>query len=195
MADFDRDVRLQLLIERWRNAFPKASGTWIDGLLDQLARAAQSQFPGFRWSAMPAVDDGHLHAPVVTRARRVPSLGAMQFDVYFYPFNLLDATPVESRMVRRSDMFSKVIAAGGESEVRVLQLAGELRARGYSRIPFVNPDDRFVYIAHLSMLDQFLVEQLATDKAADVGRLTLADLFSRQPKRARYVHRHRGFCG
>ena len=85
-------------------------------------------------------------------------------------------------MVRRSDMFSKVIAAGGESEVRVLQLAGELRARGYSRIPFVNPDDRFVYIAHLSMLDQFLVEQLATDKAADVGWLTLADLFSRQPK-------------
>jgi hypothetical protein len=181
LTAFDPAVKLQTLIERWRSAFPKASAIWIDGLLDQIARSAQSQFPGFRWSAMPAVDDGHLHAPVVTRARRIPALAAMQFDVYFYPFNLLDATPVESRMVRRSDMFSRIIGPGGESEVRVLQLAGELRAHGYSRIPFVTPDDRFVYIAHLSMLDQFLVEQL-TPNAAEVGGLTLADLFSRQPK-------------
>ncbi len=85
-------------------------------------------------------------------------------------------------MVRRSDMFCKVIAPGGESGIRVLELAGELRARGHSRIPFVAPDDRFVYIAHRSMLDQFLVEQMMSDPTAQVGQLTLEDLFARQPR-------------
>jgi hypothetical protein len=175
-------MKLQSLIDYWRNAYPKASIGWIDGLTDQIARSAQSKFPGFRWSAMPAVDDGQLHAPVVTRARRVPSLNAMQFDVYFYPFNLLDATPVQSRMVRRADMFSKMIEPGGEKGVTVLQLARELRAHGHSRVPFLSRDDHFVYIAHRSMLDQFLVEQLAPEAAEQIAQLTLADLFERQPR-------------
>ena len=47
-------------------------------------------------------------------------------------------------------------------------------------MPFVTADDRFVYIVHRSMLDRYLVEQMDSD--ADIGTLTLADLYQAQPE-------------
>ena len=180
LAAFEPNLKLEALIDRWRNVYPKGSVAWMESLLEQIGHASQAKFPSFRWAAMQAVDNGQRHAPVVTRTRRLPWLKAMQFDVYFYLFSLLDATPVDSRMLRRNDMFCKTMAAGGEAGVRVRDLTRELKARGYNRVPFVTADDRFVYIVHRSMLDRYLVEQMDSD--ADIGTLTLADLYQAQPE-------------
>ena len=180
LAAFEPNLKLEALIDRWRNVYPKGSVAWMESLLEQIGHASQAKFPSFRWAAMQAVDNGQRHAPVVTRTRRLPWLKAMQFDVYLYLFSLLDATPVDSRMLRRNDMFCKTMAAGGEAGVRVRDLTRELKARGYNRVPFVTADDRFVYIVHRSMLDRYLVEQMDSD--ADIGTLTLADLYQAQPE-------------
>ena len=182
LTSFEPQMKLHALIEQWLATYPKASPGWIPGLLDQVGRSAQSQFPGFRWLAMRAIDDGALHAPVVARARRVTSLAAMQFDVYFYPFNLLDATPVESRMIKRTEMFTRTITPGTENTVGVLALVNELRDVGHNRVPFLAPDDHFIYIAHRSVLDSALMEQLTPGTAAQIAHLTLADLFTRRPE-------------
>jgi len=181
-AGLDNQVTLQQLYDTWRGAYPKSSDAWIDALADQLGRAAQWQFPTLKWAAMPAVGDGRLHAAVVTRVRKIPTLGSLQFDVYFYPFNLLDATPVQSRMVPRGDMLCRVVTAGKEREVIVMDLLRELEAHRYSRVPFVDPDNRLVYIAHRSMLDQFVSKRARTGNISDLGQLTMADLFAEQPE-------------
>jgi len=182
VASFDGRVTLNNLFNTWRSAYPKVSGAWSDALADQLGRAAQWQFPALKWTAMPAVTDGHLVAPVVTRVRKIPSLGSLQFDVYFYPFNLMDATPVRGRMVRREDMLCKVLTPDGETAVNVTALLKELDEQRFNRVPFVDPSDRLVYIAHRSMLDQFVSRRVRTGNVSDLGELTLADVFAEQPE-------------
>lgn len=182
MAEFDKSETLQTLIGIWRAAYQKRSDDWVDSLVEQVGKAAQRQLPALRLSPMPAVEDGQLYAPVLARARRLPSISALQFDVYFCPFNLLDATPVTSRMVRRGKVFCKVLEPDGEARVSILDLLQELNHHHYNRIPFVSPEDRLAYIAHKSMLDQFVVQQVSKGSVSNLQQLTLADLFSDQPR-------------
>ena len=182
VAAFEGRVTLETLVNTWRSAYPKRSDAWIDSLVDQLGRAAQWQFPALRWAALPAVNDGHLVAPVVTRVRKIPALGNLQFDVYFYPFNLMDATPVRGRMVPRADMLCKVLTPGGEEAVNVVALLKELDEQRFNRIPFVDTSDRLIYIAHRSMLDQFVSRRVRSGNVSDLGALTLAQMFTEQPE-------------
>jgi hypothetical protein len=182
MAEIAEHVTLQRLYDTWRAANPKATHVWIDSLIDQIVRAAQWQFPILRWSAMKGGPEGRLYTPVLTRARRVPVLGVLQFDVYFYPFNLLDATLVENRMIPRPEMFCRHMEADSEGQVRIMDLLTELDERKHSRVPFVGTDDRLVYIAHRSMLEQFIARQARTPQRANLEQLTLADLFAAQPE-------------
>ncbi len=182
MAAFEPNLRLDTLHAAWRAACPSASDAWLDCLSDQVGRAAQWQFPVLRWTPMTAVGDRGLYAPVVTRVRKVPSLFSMQFDVYFYPFNLLEATPVSARMVRRPDMFCKVIETGGEANIKILELLRELDERRFARVPFVDAEDKLLYIAHRSMLDQFVARQVSGGKIDRLTELTLADVLHEQPE-------------
>jgi hypothetical protein len=88
------------------------------------------------------------------------------------------ATPVESRMVQRAQMLCRILTPGDEARVNVVDLLRELESRGYSRLPFVDPEDRFVYIAHRSMLDQFVARQVLKGNSANVPQLTLDDMFA-----------------
>jgi hypothetical protein len=176
------DMRLQGLYDTWRAAHPDSPDAWIDSLTDQIGRAAQWQFPVIKWSGMPAVGDRRVTVPVLARVRKIPSLASHQFDVFFFPFNLLDATPVQSPMRHRADMYCRVIQAGGENEVVVLELIEELESHRYTRMPFVDPDGRLVYIAHRSILDQFIARQVRKRQAADLATLTLADMFTAEPQ-------------
>jgi len=182
MAEFEENTTLQKVVDTWRTAHPKRSGSWIDALIDQIERAAQWQFPALRWTAMPTVSDSRLYAPVLTRVRKIPALASYKFDVYFYPFNLLDATPIQSRMVRHDDMLCRVLSLAGEVDVSLMDLLRELDGHQYSRIPFVDSDRRLVYIAHRSMLDQFVSSRARTGKISDLDKLTMADVFAEKPE-------------
>jgi CBS domain-containing protein len=193
-AELDNGVTLQHLYDTWKAAYPRRSDSWIDALAEQVGRAAQWQFPTLKWAAMPGVGDGHPHAPVVTRVRKIAE-GSLQFDVYFYPFNLLDATPAQSRMVRRADMLCRVVTPGDEREVSVMDLLRELDANGYTRMPFVDSDDRLIYIAHRSMIDQFVSKRARAGNVSDLGHLSMADMFVEQPELRVMFSRTAAFVG
>jgi hypothetical protein len=181
MAAFEPKLRLETLHATWRAACPNASDAWLDSLSDQVGRAAQEQLPVLKWTPMSAVGDRGLHAPVLTRVRKVPSLSCMQFDVYFYPFNVLEATPASTRMVRRPDMFCKMIGPNAETDIKILELLRELDERRFGRVPFVDGEDRLLYIAHRSLIDQFLARQLSSGNINRLNELTLADVLRECP--------------
>jgi len=180
VASLDRYVALRSLFDAWRMQYPKRSDAWMDALADQIAQAAQRQLPVLRWTAMSSVRDGRPHAPVLTRVREVLSLNSLQFDVQFYPFNLMSATPAQNRMVRREDMLCKVLKDAGGSTVGVLELLDELDDRHYSRLPFLDETGRLVYIVHRSVLDQFVSRRARSRQLLDNG-VSLADVFIEQP--------------
>jgi hypothetical protein len=182
MAAFEPNLRLETLHATWRAACPNASDAWLDSLSDQVGRAAQWQFPVLKWTPMSAVGDRGLHAPVLTRVRKVPSISCVQFDVYFCPFNLLEATPVSTRMVKRPDMFCKVIESNGEAGIKIVELLRELDEQRFSRVPFVDAENKLLYIAHRSMFDQFLARQVSRGRISGLDELTLADVLREQPE-------------
>jgi hypothetical protein len=181
LAAFDSGLKFGALCDTWRAACPKASDAWIDNLVDQVGSAAQGQFPTLRWTVFQKVGETKMYAPVLTRVRKVPSISCMQFDVYFYPFRLLEATPGTSRMVRRADMFCRVLEPDRECDVNVFDLLDELDHRRLSRIPFVDRGDRFVYIVHRSMLDRFVARKVSNRNGNGFNHLTLADVLAEQP--------------
>jgi hypothetical protein len=182
MADFEPGLTLDRLFEIWRAAHPNDSDAWLDGLADQIGRAAQWQSPTLKWIAMPASGE-RLYAPVVTRVRKVPSTGVLEFDVYWYPFNVLEATPVTARMVPRQEMFFRLIEVeGGEQQVRIVDLLRELEEKRFRRVPFLTSDDRLKYMAHRSMLDQFITRQISKGNLSGLADLTLADVLREQPE-------------
>jgi hypothetical protein len=181
MAGFRNELTLDELFRVWRAVHSEASEAWVESLTDQIARAAQWQFPILKWAAMRG-SDARLYAPVVTRVRSIPSSGVMQFDVYFYPFNVLEATPVTSRMVPRGEMFCKLLEKGKEDGIKILELVRELDERRFNRVPFVSHEDRLVYIVHRSMLDQFIARHITKELVTELKDLTLADLLNQQPE-------------
>lgn len=60
---------------------------WLKGLVAQVTRAAQWNFPSVRWGLLRSANenDGTWYSPVLTHVRRFPSQ-AMQFDIHFQRF-------------------------------------------------------------------------------------------------------------
>jgi len=174
-------LTLHELIARWQNALPSASSAWVDALLEQLVKCAQWAFPTLRWTSMPAVSDSSgPHAPVVARVKRLPS-GAIEFGVYFVPFTLMMATPVSNRMVKRSALYFQRLAPGAENQIKILALLRELDDHGVNRIPFLDDEDKALYLCHRSLLDQFMARRLTSGSLAGLETVTLADVFAVQP--------------
>ena len=63
------------------------SPDWLMGLADQVARAAQWNYPRVRWGLMRSANenDSTCYSPVLTHVRRFPSK-EMQFDIHFQRF-------------------------------------------------------------------------------------------------------------
>jgi hypothetical protein len=181
LANFQEGLTLGALISHWKNSRPGAPAAWIDELADQIVKCARYEFPTLLWRPMhPVPENSGTHTPVVSRVRCLPS-GAMQLNIYFYPFTLLTATPVSTRMVKRSDMFCKYLTPGEENKVKVLDLLRELDAAGINRIPFLDNVGRALYLTHRSLLDRFISGRLAKAAITGLEEATLANMFEEQP--------------
>lgn len=181
LTRFENGTTLKRLSDIWQTAFPRRVPQWAHSLADQIAKAAQWHFPVLRWAAMEAVGHEDLRAPVVTRVRRLPP-SKYQFDVYFYPFNLLDATPVSSRMIKPEDMLRTKIEAGGESAIKVTAILDRLDELRLKRMPFFDSDGRLMYIGHRSALDGFLSRHVRRGSPIAWSELTLAEAFTAEPE-------------
>jgi hypothetical protein len=89
-------VSLQRVYDLWRESHLDDSSEWVNSLTKQLHDAASRKPSRLQWSAMPVMGGDRI--PIVTRVRKIPSQGSLQFDVYFYPFDLLDAAVDQSRI-------------------------------------------------------------------------------------------------
>lgn len=174
-------LNLDGLINRWQNARAAASPAWVDALLEQLVKGAQWAWPSLRWTPMqPAPRNREPHAPVVAWVKRLPSR-AIEFEVFFFPFTLMTATPVSSPMVKRSALYFQRLNPGAENQIKILDLLRELDVHGINRIPFLNDEGKALYLCHRSLLDQFMARRLTSGSLAGLEDLTLADVFAEQP--------------
>lgn len=86
---FDRGMKFEALVGAWKDKEPgpDANSKWVSSLCRQITEGARWRFPPTVWELMQGDGDDTWRAPVLTRVRRVPNLH-MQFDIYFYKFEV-----------------------------------------------------------------------------------------------------------
>lgn len=88
MPSVPSSMSLQQLIDTWRERYPDSQSKWVEALSGQITDGALWKFPRVTWELMQGLNDESWYAPVLNHVRKIPTRQCMQFDVYFYKFNV-----------------------------------------------------------------------------------------------------------
>jgi hypothetical protein len=88
VPSFPSDMSFKQLADSWRENYPDSQSKWIEALSGQMMDGAMWRFPKPAWNLMQGLNDDCWYAPVLNRVRKIPVQQAMQFDVYFYKFDV-----------------------------------------------------------------------------------------------------------
>jgi hypothetical protein len=88
VLSFPTDMTFKKLTDSWTERFPHSQSRWIQALCSQVQAAAMWNFPTTSWDVMQGFNDNVWRAPVLTRVRKIPSRRCVQFDIYFFKFDL-----------------------------------------------------------------------------------------------------------
>jgi hypothetical protein len=88
VPSFTSDMSFKHLADSWRENYPDSQSKWIEALSGQIMDGAMWRFPKPAWKLMQGLNDDCWYAPVLNRVRKIPVQQLMQFDVYFYKFDV-----------------------------------------------------------------------------------------------------------
>lgn len=87
VPSFERGTSLKDLVAMWREACPNSQSQWVEALCSQILAGVRWKFPAPVWKLLQS-PSGVWCAPILNRVRKMPSQQCMQFDIYFYKFNI-----------------------------------------------------------------------------------------------------------
>jgi hypothetical protein len=178
-AVFPAKAKFESLLRYWKNAYPSGDTTWFDSCCEQIMTGAMRGFPVIRWTPLREVGGEASYTAVLSRIRRVPFAGSIQFEIYFYNLSDPRAVPVTSRMIPLNDFFYKNLGQIDPQSLKLRDLVQEVELRGLNRIPILGGEFRPMYVVHRSMIDKFIVKQvLSASGNSSPNDLTLADLLA-----------------
>ena len=177
LAGLPDKYKFKELLRVWTDKFPTEDATWFDSCCEQIMVGARREFPVIRWTHMREVGGDSDFTPVLSRVKRVPFGGSVQFDLYFYNLSDPRAVPVASKMIPKGEFFYKKLDQVRPEALKLTDIVKELNQQGLNRIPFFNAEDNPLYIVHRSMIDKFLVQKMLSGND-NLKDMTLADLLA-----------------
>jgi hypothetical protein len=170
-------VKFRQLLDYWTDKYPAGDQRWFDSCCEQIMVCVRRGLPVICRVPMRELAGDSSYTPTVTRVKRLPSSGTVQFDLYF--FNLSDprAISVTSRMIPVADLFYK--RESDMDTLRLMELIQELEMTGRNRVPILASNGGPLFVVHRSMIEQFIVPKLL--RKEEVGTLTLKHLLD-EPK-------------
>jgi hypothetical protein len=180
-AGFPSRMKFETVLTIWKDRYPDADATWFDSCCEQVMAGARRGFPVIRWTPIREIGGDSDFTPVLSRIRRVPFGGSVQFDIYFYNLSDPRAMPVTSRMIPAGDFFYKNLSEVDPQSLKLKDLVEELDLQRLNRIPILNGQGHPLYIVHRSMIDKFIVKRVLSSMGdKNPNDLTLADLLADQ---------------
>jgi hypothetical protein len=88
VPSFPSGTKLNYLLEVWSECHPESGSKWIKALCDQILAGVVWKFPPPAWELMQGLSDSTWRAPILNRVRKIPCSQCMQFDIYFYRFEV-----------------------------------------------------------------------------------------------------------
>ena len=99
MSELSPATKLSGLGMRWAEKVPGATVDWVRDIEAQVRRAARNEIPAIGWGYLQQTDGSTRYVPLLSRARRIPALRSLQFDVNLVPFDEFAATRAVARMI------------------------------------------------------------------------------------------------
>jgi hypothetical protein len=166
------------LLDVWQEAYPTSDATWFDSCCAQIMVSARRGFPIIQWTPLREVGGDLDFTPVLSRVKRLPFDGSVQFDIFFYNLSDPQAVPAISRMTPANRFFYKNSGRDAPEMIKLKELVGELDGRGLDRVPILDGGLHPLYIVHSSIIDRFVVKKMWGKAAESADDLTLADLLA-----------------
>lgn len=181
VADLAPGTTLSGLAMRWSEKAPVRAVDWVRDIEAQVRRAARKEIPAIGWGYLQETDSSGRYVPLLSRARRVPALRSMQFDVNLVPFDEFAATRVRARMILLDAVICHRIDQVPLADLKVVDLARRFREERLSRMPFLTDDHRVRLIVHRSMVDRYIAEKVTVGGLNDLTKLSLLDMMADDP--------------
>ncbi len=178
LASFPDRYKFKELLRLWKDQYPSADATWFDSCCEQIMVGARREFPIIRWSPLREVGGDEEFTPVLSRVKRLPFGGSVQFDLYFYNLSDPRAISVTDKMIPMGRFFYKNLGEGAPDVITLKELVGELNEQKHNRIPVLDGDGHPKYIIHRSMIDRFVTQKVLATGSVSLEEFTLADLLS-----------------
>jgi hypothetical protein len=88
VPSFPSDMSFKQLADNWRENYPDSQSKWVEALSGQIMDGAMWRFSKPVWKLMQGLNDDCWYAPIMNRVRKIPAQQLMQFDIYFYKFDV-----------------------------------------------------------------------------------------------------------
>jgi hypothetical protein len=146
------------LVEAQATPTPGAIPAWVESCAVQILRVAHRRLTKMRWESFTEVNGDSIYTPIVTRMRRIPAEGRVQFDIYFFELSNPQSITVSERMIEISSIYLKRFNETTKN-MRLRDLRDEMSGFDKERLPIVGEDWRPLYIVHRSMLERYMLDQ------------------------------------
>ena len=93
MAGFPKGTAFKTLIEIWKERNPQSEPKWLESIYAQLLSGVQWQLPDLSWALMRGVNNV-WYVPVLNCVRKISTQNCIQFDIYFYKFDVDGSKPI-----------------------------------------------------------------------------------------------------
>ncbi len=178
VADLAPGTKLSGLAMRWAGKGPGRGVDWVRDIEAQVRRVARNDIPAIGWGYLQNTENSARYVPLLSRARRIPALRSLQFDVNLVPFDEFAATRVLARMIPLREVVCHRIERMPLAELKVIGLARRFREERLSRMPFITDDDRVKLIVHRSMVDRYLAGRIATGDMENIAAMSVLDMLA-----------------
>jgi hypothetical protein len=153
-----RNMLFGSLVETQAALTPGAIPAWVESCAVQLQRVARRRLTNTRWESFREANGDSTYTPIVTRMRRMPAEGLVQFDIYFFELSNPQSITVSERMIDVSNIYLKRLDETTR-KMRLRDLRDEMSGFDKERLPIIGEDQRPLYILHRSMLERYMLDQ------------------------------------
>jgi hypothetical protein len=181
VSDLAPGTRLSGLALRWLESHPGRPNDWVREIEAQLRSAARNDIPGTSWGYLQNAEQSPRYVPILSRARRLPALRCVQFDVNLVLFDEFAATRAVARMIPLKHVVCHRLDSVPIDRLKVVELARRFKQENLSRMPFLAADNRVQLIVHRSMVDRYVADQVTSGRMAELASVSVADMMREDP--------------
>ena len=181
ISDLSPATKLSGLGMRWAEKVPGSPVDWVRDIEAQVRRAARNEIPAIGWGYLQETNGPARYVPLLSRARRIPALRSLQFDVNLVPFDEFAATRAIARMIPLSEVVCHRIDKVPLTNLKVVELALRFKNEHLSRMPFLTNDNCVKLMVHESMIARYISQKVIDGDAAKIAELSVAEMIATEP--------------